>query len=100
MEWVKRNTVRWFGHIERMWSEEFVKKVYVSESVGPSRRGRLPGRWRNRVKKYICESATREGGLDPARRECLDRERWRLFYRGHTLRERSQTERGIRAIDR
>ena len=27
VEWVKRNTLRWFGHIERMKSEEFVKKV-------------------------------------------------------------------------
>ncbi len=27
VEWVKRNTLRWCGHIERMDSEEFVKKV-------------------------------------------------------------------------
>ncbi len=36
-------------------SEEFVKKVYVSESVGPSSRGRPPGRRRDRVKEYICD---------------------------------------------
>ncbi len=40
VEWVKRNTLRWFGHVERMNSEGFVKKVYVSEIEGPSRRGR------------------------------------------------------------
>ncbi len=34
------------------------------------------------------------GGLDQAKRECLDRERWRLFCRGHPW------ERGIQAIDR
>ncbi len=28
VEWVKRSTLRWFGHIERMGNEEFVKKVY------------------------------------------------------------------------
>ncbi len=79
VEWVKRNTKRWFGHVERMGSEEFVKKVYVSESVGPNSRGRPPGRWRGRVKEYMCErGASRRGGLDQARRECLDRERWRL----------------------
>ncbi len=44
VEWMRRNTLRWYGHIERMGREEFVKKVYVSESVGPSSRGRLPGR--------------------------------------------------------
>ncbi len=27
VEWLKRNTLRWFGHIERMGSEELVKKV-------------------------------------------------------------------------
>ncbi len=26
VEWVKRSTLRWFGHIERMENEEFVKK--------------------------------------------------------------------------
>ncbi len=44
VEWVKRNTLRWFGHVERMNSEEFVKKVYVSEAEGLSRRGRPLGR--------------------------------------------------------
>ena len=43
VEWVKRNTFRWFGHTERMGNEEFVKKVYGSESVGPNSRGRIGG---------------------------------------------------------
>ncbi len=47
---------------------------------GHSRRGRPLGRWRDRVKEYMCDrGATRGGGLDQARRECLDRERWTLF---------------------
>ncbi len=59
-----------------MESEELVKKVYMSESVCPSSRGRLPGRWRDRVKEYICErGATIRGRLDQAGEECLDRER-------------------------
>ncbi len=69
-----RNTLRWFRYIERIGSEEFVNKVYVSESVGPNSKGRPPGRFRDRVKEYMCErSATRRGGLDQARRECLGR---------------------------
>ncbi len=28
VEWVKGSTLRWFGHIERMGNEEFVKKVF------------------------------------------------------------------------
>ncbi len=71
-----------------MGSEEFVKKVYVSGGVGPSSRGKPPGRWRDKVKEYMCErGATKWGGLDQARRECLDRERWRLFCCGHPLRD-------------
>ncbi len=49
---MKRNTLRWFGHTERMKSEEFAKKVYVSETVDPSSRGRPLGRWKDRVKEY------------------------------------------------
>ncbi len=83
--WVKRNTLRWFGHSETMGSEEFVKKVCMSGSVGPNSRGRPPVRCRDRVKEYMCErDATRGERLDQGR-ECLDRERWRLFCRGHPL---------------
>ncbi len=82
----EKNTLRWFGHIEWMKSEEFVKKVYMSESVGPNSRRRPLGRWRDRVEEYMCErGATRGEGLDQARQEYLDRERRRLFCCGHTL---------------
>ncbi len=58
----------------------------VSESVDPNSRGRPLGRWRDRVKEYMYErGTTRGGGLDQARRECLDRERWRLFCCGYTF---------------
>ncbi len=40
VEWVKRSTLRWFGYIERMGNEEFVKKMYLSVD-GMNRRGRL-----------------------------------------------------------
>ncbi len=58
----------------------------VSGGVGPNSRGRSLGRWRDRVKEYMCErGATRGGGLDQAKRECLDRVRWRLFCSGYSL---------------
>ena len=67
-----------------MGSEELVKNVCVSGGVGPNSRGRPPGKWRDRIKEHMCEGgATRGVGLDQARRECLDRERWRLFCHGH-----------------
>ncbi len=91
---MERNTLRWFGHTERMGSEEFVRKVYMSESVGPHSKGRPPGRWKDRVKEYMCKrGAPRAGRLDQARRECLDRDRWRLVCCGHPL-----AGQGIRVI--
>ena len=33
-EKIRRNTLRWFGHVERMESESMTKKVYVSEVSG------------------------------------------------------------------
>ncbi len=57
----KRNSLRWFGHFERMRSEKFVKKVYMSEIVGPNSSGRPPGRCRDRVKEYMCERGPTRG---------------------------------------
>ncbi len=59
VEWVKRSTLRWFGHIERMETEEFVKKVYHSSIEGPNRRGRPLGRWKDKVKQYMSERGVR-----------------------------------------
>ncbi len=66
-----------------MKSEEFVKK---DEIVSPNRRVRPLGRRKNRVKEYMSERGpTTEGGLGQAGRECLDRERLKLFCCGHPL---------------
>ncbi len=54
VEWVKRSILRWFGHIERMGNEEFVK-VYLSSVEGTNRRGRPLGRREDRVKEYVSE---------------------------------------------
>ncbi len=51
VEWVKRSTLRWFGHVERMENEEYVK-AYLSSVEGRNRRGRPLGRWEDRVKEY------------------------------------------------
>ncbi len=63
VEWVKRSILRWFGHIERMGSEEFVKKVYLSSVECTNRRGRPFVRWEDRVKEYVSERGVRGNGL-------------------------------------
>ncbi len=62
VEWVKKTTLRWFGHIERMEIKEFVK-MYLSSDESPSRRGRPLGRWEDRVKEYVSETGVRGSGL-------------------------------------
>ncbi len=44
-----------------MGNDEFVKKVYVSESEGPNSRRRPPGRLRDRVKEYMCKGCYQRG---------------------------------------
>ncbi len=74
VEWVKKNTLKWFGHVERMGSEEFMKKVYESVLEGPNRRGRPLGKWKDRVEYLQERGINRRGVLEQARRECWDRE--------------------------
>ncbi len=83
---------------ESMEKEEFVK-VYLSSVEGPHRRGRPLGRLEDMVKEYVSERGVRGNGLEWARRECMDKERWRSVCRGRTLGGRFQRERGIGAMD-
>ncbi len=92
VEWVRRSTLRLFGHIERMENVEFVKKVYLSNVEGPSRRGRPLGILEDRVKAYMSERGVRQGGS-------VWIERWGSFCHGHPLGGCSRRERVVRAID-
>ncbi len=57
------------------------------------------GRWEDRVKEYVNERGVRGNGLEWARKECMDRERWRAVCRGHPPWGRFQREQGVRATD-
>ncbi len=96
---MKRSTLRWFGHIERTGNEEFVKKVYLSSVEGMNRRGRPLGRWEDRVKEHVSERGVRGNGLEWARRECMDKKRWRSVCLGHPHGGCFRRKRGVRAID-
>ncbi len=58
------------------WEKKFVKKVYLSSAEGTNRRGKLLGRWKDKVKEYVSEKGVKGNRLEWARRECMDRERW------------------------
>ncbi len=66
VEWVKGNTLKWSGCVERMGSEEFVK-VYDSELEGPNNRGRPLGRWKDRMQEYLGDR-----GFSEREGECLN----------------------------
>ncbi len=54
--------------------------MYVSEREGGNIRGRPLVRWKDRVQKYARERGERSlRNFDQARRECRDRERWKLL---------------------
>ncbi len=83
VEWVKRSTLRWYGHVI-MNGCDFTKRVYESTIEGKGVRGRPQVKWINRVKEYWRERAG-ERGLECAGRECLNRETWRQLCHGHPL---------------
>ncbi len=47
--------------------------------------GSTLGRWEDRMKEYMSERGERGNGLEWAKRECMDKERWRSVCRGHPL---------------
>ena len=90
IEWVKRNTLRWFGHVGRM-QGGVCKEVYESGVRGGGVRGRPPVKWINRVEEYLRGRGI--GRIDRGRVMCRDRAQWRKFCRGHPLGGSSRGER-------
>ncbi len=74
--WVKGNARRWFDHVEKMKSGEFVKKKCMRAGLRIQYwRGMPLERWNDTVKEYMNEGDTGRGeGLEQAKRECQDRE--------------------------
>ncbi len=70
-----------------------LRKCILSSAEGTNR-WRPLGRWGDRVKEYVSERGVRENGLEWARTDCMDRERWRSICGGHPL-----GGRGVGAID-
>ncbi len=78
--------LKWFGNMERMEEGKMTRRVYMSEIEGGNVRGRPPVKLRDRVQEYVGERGESSlRNLVWARRECQDRERWKLFCRGHPL---------------
>ncbi len=60
---VKRSTLRWFGHLERIDERELTKKVYRSKIDAGNVRGRPPTKWEDRVMEYVREREREDAGV-------------------------------------
>ncbi len=67
----------------------------TKESIRKKMREKSAREWMTEMN----ERGVRGNGLEWARRECMDRERWRSVCRGHPLEGRFRRGRGVRAID-
>lgn len=67
---VRRNRLRWFGHVERKEEEDWVKRCTVFEVEGIGLKGRPRKTWGEVVRRDMQRL-----GLD--RRDALDRGKWR-----------------------
>ena len=84
VERVKRNTMRWYGHVRRMPEERMAKKVYQSEVSGVVGRGRPAMSWERKVEQYLKDRiGSGVETMERAKVACNDRVSWRLFCHGH-----------------
>ncbi len=72
--------------MDRMAENEMTKRVYMSTVDEVGARGRPPMKWGDRMLEHVRERGERRmKGLGNARRECKDRNKWRLFCCDHPL---------------
>ncbi len=55
VEKVKRQMLKWFGHMEQMEECKMTRRVYVSEIEGGNVRVQPPVKWRDKVQEYVRE---------------------------------------------
>ncbi|KAG7175340.1 hypothetical protein Hamer_G001401 [Homarus americanus] len=79
---MKRNALRWYGHVPRMHEDRLTKKVYDSKREGNVGRGRPIATWEKRVREFVEERAGRGGRVFERASEiemCKDKITWRHF---------------------
>ena len=49
VKWIKGQSIRWLGHLERMEKDRMPKKIFTQELEGTRRRGRSKKVWKEEV---------------------------------------------------
>jgi len=72
--------------LERMGKSEMTRRIYKGGVDAAGVRGRPPIKWEDRLLEYLRGREDRRlRGIESARIECVDNNKWRLFCRGHPL---------------
>ena len=79
-EVMRRNRLRWFGHVERRDELCWIKRIETLQVDGNGVKGRLRKRWREVLKEDM-----RKKGL--CREDAWDRSRWRKNVMGSQRRD-------------
>lgn len=80
---MRRNRLRWWGHLMRMSDDRAAKRVYSTNVIGDRARGRPRLRWRDQVMDDL-----RTLGITNGRVVAMDRHRWRSLIRGQAMTHR------------
>jgi len=70
MSKIKKGTLRWFGHVERMNEERSVRRIYDANVNGRTSRGRPRKTWHDQVNQILDSGDVRSRNN---RRECMRR---------------------------
>jgi len=65
VKWIKGQSVRWLGHLERMEEDRMSKTIFTQELEASRRRGRPRKRWKEEVQRDL---------------QVLGVRRWREFW--------------------
>ena len=71
---VKRNQLRWAGHVARMPVDRIPRKVMLGQVDGRWPRGRPQLRWQERIEEEVCK---RTDDIRPSKNLVEDRRLWR-----------------------
>jgi len=76
VKWIKRQRIRWLGHLDRMEEDRMPRKIFTQELEGTRRRGRPRKGWREEVERDLQVLGVRRW-----RELVIDRDKWRGIVR-------------------
>jgi hypothetical protein len=74
VKWIKRQSISWLGHLERMQEDRVPKKIFTRELEGTRRRGRHRKGWKKKLERDLQVMGMR-------RELVIDRDKWRGIVR-------------------